>query len=69
LFDAGKCAEVLGDGGEVRASDFIGGQVRLVDDVVDGAAGEEVAVDEPWEVVTPTALIQLQTGTELNPPA
>jgi len=40
----------------------------LIGDALD-RPGEEVAVDEPWEVVTPTALIQLQTGTELNPPA
>jgi hypothetical protein len=29
--------------------------------------GEEVAIDEPWEVVTPTTLIYLQDDAELNP--
>ncbi|SIM69458.1 hypothetical protein [Micromonospora cremea] len=38
----------------------------LIGDALD-RPGEEVAVDEPWEVSTPTALIYLQTGAELNP--
>ncbi|MFF4880200.1 hypothetical protein [Micromonospora sp. NPDC000668] len=38
----------------------------LIGDALD-RPGEEVAVDEPWEVCTPTALICLQTGSELNP--
>ncbi|MET8121631.1 hypothetical protein [Micromonospora sp. NPDC005189] len=38
----------------------------LIGDALD-RPGEEVAVDEPWEVRTPTALICLQVGAELNP--
>ncbi|MEH1166800.1 hypothetical protein V6V47_15590 [Micromonospora sp. CPCC 205539] len=38
----------------------------LIGDALD-RPGEEIAVDEPWEVATPTALIYLQTGAELNP--
>ncbi|MEU5906628.1 hypothetical protein ABZ780_19930 [Micromonospora sp. NPDC047467] len=38
----------------------------LIGDALD-RPGEEVAVDEPWEVCIPTALICLQTGAELNP--
>ncbi|MBQ0902574.1 hypothetical protein [Micromonospora sp. U21] len=38
----------------------------LIGDALD-RPGDEVAVDEPWEVSTPTALIYLQTGAELNP--
>ncbi|SCE92415.1 hypothetical protein [Micromonospora saelicesensis] len=43
-----------------------------IDDLISDALdrpGEEVTVGEPWEVVTPTDLIQLQAGTELNPAA
>ncbi|GAB3935418.1 hypothetical protein GCM10027614_10110 [Micromonospora vulcania] len=38
----------------------------LIGDALD-RPGEEIAVDEPWEVSTPTTLIYLQTGAELNP--
>jgi hypothetical protein len=39
---------------------------ELIADALD-RPGDEVAVGDPWEVVTPTMLIQLQTGTDLNP--
>ncbi|HET8658122.1 MAG TPA: hypothetical protein VFM55_03890 [Micromonosporaceae bacterium] len=38
----------------------------LISDALD-RPGEEVAVEEPWEVVTPTSLIYLQAGAELDP--
>ena len=41
---------------------------ELIADALD-RPGDEVAVGDPWEVVTPTSLVQLQTGPDLNPPA
>jgi len=38
----------------------------LISDALDRPEGE-VAVGEPWEVVTPTSLVYLQAGPELNP--
>jgi len=43
-----------------------------VDDLIADAndrPGDEVAIDEPWEVVSPTTLIYLQEDAELNPPS
>ncbi|MGV9370392.1 hypothetical protein [Micromonospora tulbaghiae] len=40
---------------------------ELIADALD-RPGEEVAVGDPWEVVTPTSLVQLQAGPDLNPP-
>jgi len=39
---------------------------ELISDALE-RPGEEVAVGDPWEVVTPTSLIYLQVGAELNP--
>ncbi|MFG1677004.1 hypothetical protein [Micromonospora sp. NPDC049282] len=41
---------------------------ELIADALD-RPGEEVAVGDPWEVVTPTSLVQLQAGPDLNPPS
>lgn len=41
-----------------------------IDDLIADAndrPGDEVAIGEPWEVVTPTSLVYLQVGSELNP--
>ncbi len=40
----------------------------LIADALDRPEGE-IAIEPPWEVVTPTSLIYLQPGSELNPPA
>ncbi|GAA0986415.1 hypothetical protein GCM10009555_063820 [Acrocarpospora macrocephala] len=39
---------------------------ELIGDALD-RPGMEIAVDEPWEIVTPTSLIYLQPDAELNP--
>ncbi len=41
---------------------------ELIADALD-RPGDEVAVGDPWEVVTPTSLVQLQAGPDLNPPS
>ena len=64
LLDSGLAAESIGQAVEQRAGDFVGRQVGALNDLGDGAVGEEIAVGDVSEPVTALGFVHVMGGDE-----